>query len=63
MSQHEENKIFIHQTVEEWWDSLWNHGIRAKLEQLSPQQLNIVQKNVITKAESYIEKHIDIISL
>lgn len=53
----EENKIFIHQTVEEWWDSLWNHGIRAKLEQLSPQQLNIVQKNVITKAESYIEKH------
>jgi ubiquinone/menaquinone biosynthesis C-methylase UbiE len=50
----EENKEFSHDTPNEWWDSLWTHGTRAKLEQLSSQQLVDLHEKIITKA-----KHVD----
>ena len=39
----EETKTFYHTSFEEWWDSLWSHGIRAKLEQLSSEQVATLQ--------------------
>ena len=48
----EETKTFSHETVEAWWNSLWSHAIRAKLEQLSPDQLNNLREKVISMATS-----------
>lgn len=47
---HEETKVFSHNTAEEWWDSLWNHGTRAKLEQLSTEQLEDLKSRALEKA-------------
>ncbi len=44
----EETKIFSHETAEEWWNSLWSHATRAKLEQISSDQLNNLRENVIS---------------
>lgn len=48
----EETKTFSHATAEEWWNSLWSHATRAKLEQLSPDQLNNLREKVISTATS-----------
>ena len=48
----EESKIFWHNSAEEWWDSLWTHGIRFRLEQLQPQDLASLKKEALLKAGS-----------
>jgi ubiquinone/menaquinone biosynthesis C-methylase UbiE len=48
----EETKIFSHETAEEWWNSLWSHATRAKLEQISPDQLKNLREKVISMARS-----------
>lgn len=53
---HEENKTFLHHTPEDWWNSLWNHGTRSKLEQLSPEQLESIHKKVMAKAQANTHK-------
>lgn len=45
----EETIMFLHEKREDWWKSLWAHSIRAKFEQLTPQQLFDLQKNVMNK--------------
>lgn len=52
----EEAKDFFHDTPEEWWNSLWTHGIRAKFEQLSPQQLADLQVKVINQVRALDKK-------
>jgi ubiquinone/menaquinone biosynthesis C-methylase UbiE len=47
----EETKVFFHKTSEEWWGSLWNHGTRARLEQLTTEQIAILREKVIPKAD------------
>lgn len=49
----EETKEFLHHTPEEWWQSLWAHGTRAKLEQLSPEELSELREQVINKAKDF----------
>jgi len=48
----EETKIFLHATPEDWWNSLWNHGTRAKFEQLSSMQIENLHMKAIKKAMS-----------
>lgn len=48
----EETKTFSHKTAEDWWDSLWSHATRAKLEQISSAQLNNLREKVISMATS-----------
>ena len=48
----EETKTFAHETAEEWWNSLWSHATRAKLEQISLDQLSNLRKKVIREATS-----------
>lgn len=43
----EESKLFLHRTAEEWWESLWSHATRAKLEQLSSDQIANLHKQVL----------------
>lgn len=49
---HEEPKIFWHENGEEWWNSLWTHGLRSRLEQLSPIDLESLKKEALIKAGS-----------
>lgn len=49
----EEIKEIHHVTAEEWWNSLWAHGTRAKLEQLSAKQLTELHENVMAKAKTF----------
>lgn len=48
----EETKTFSHETAEEWWNSLWSHATRAKLEQISSDQLIDLREKVISMATS-----------
>lgn len=45
-----ESKVFYHENAEDWWNSLWTHGLRSRLEQLSPQDLNKLKKEALVKA-------------
>lgn len=45
----EETKEFLHNTTEEWWQSLWAHGTRAKFEQLSSKQLADLHEKIINQ--------------
>lgn len=45
-----ESKVFYHENAEVWWNSLWTHGIRSRLEQLSPQDLEKLKKEALAKA-------------
>ena len=47
----EESKIFYHKTPEAWWESLWAHGTRANLEQLSPENLFDLKQRALIKAK------------
>lgn len=49
---HEELKVFWHENGEEWWNSLWTHGLRSRLEQLSPEGLEILKREALLKAGS-----------
>jgi len=44
---HEEFDVFWHDNAEEWWDSLWTHGLRSRLEQLSPKDLEGLKKEAL----------------
>lgn len=46
----EESKVFWHESAEAWWDSLWTHGIRSKLEKLTPNQLEELKKDALRQA-------------
>ncbi len=54
---HEETKIFVHETAKEWFDSLWDHGTRAKLEQLSSEQFIDLRQNALKKGAQYANPH------
>lgn len=49
---YEEPKVFWHENGEEWWNSLWTHGLRSRLEQLSPENLGSLKKEALMKAGS-----------
>ena len=49
----EETKAFLHPTPEEWWESLWTHATRAKLEQLSTDQIAALREKAIKKAKEF----------
>jgi ubiquinone/menaquinone biosynthesis C-methylase UbiE len=49
----EETKRWIHDTSEDWWESLWAHGSRSKLEQLSPKQLSTLHEIVTNQAQAF----------
>lgn len=53
----EETKPFLHNTSEEWWESLWSHGIRARLEQLSSDQIVTLREQAIKKANNLNKGH------
>ena len=46
----EETKTFVHKTADEWWESLWTHATRARLEQVPLDQLENLQREVLAKA-------------
>lgn len=46
----EETKAFSHGTAEEWWNSLWSHATRAKLEQISSDNVANLREQVLKKA-------------
>ena len=48
----EETHTFFHKTAEEWWNSLWTHGTRAKFEQLNPTQIASLREKALQKARS-----------
>jgi SAM-dependent methyltransferase len=52
-----EDKVFMHETPEDWFQSLWHHGTRSKLEQLSSLQLTELHQNVLSKAAQYTKSH------
>lgn len=54
---YKEEKNFTHETPEQWFQSLWHHGTRSKLEQLSALQLAELRKNVLSKAAEYTKSH------
>jgi ubiquinone/menaquinone biosynthesis C-methylase UbiE len=45
----EETKTFFHVNPSEWWESLWNHGTRAKFEQLSKSQIETLHQKALQK--------------
>lgn len=47
----EETKIFTHDSAEKWWESLWNHVTRAKLEQLSSAHVNHLKRAALEKTQ------------
>lgn len=47
----EEIKIFLHQSAEDLWSSLWSHATRAKLEQLTHDQLAELRQKVQKKTK------------
>lgn len=49
----EDTKEFLHNTPEEWWQSLWSHATRAKLEQLSAKQLTDLRERILNRAKSF----------
>jgi ubiquinone/menaquinone biosynthesis C-methylase UbiE len=49
----EETIEFLHNSAEDWWQSLWAHGTRAKFEQLTPEQLSNLHENVINKVKTF----------
>ncbi|MBS3904898.1 MAG: methyltransferase domain-containing protein [Simkania sp.] len=50
----EETKTFFYDTPEEWWNSLWTHGRRAILEQLSPEQITGLCEQAIKTAQNLV---------
>jgi ubiquinone/menaquinone biosynthesis C-methylase UbiE len=46
-----EMETFWHDNPASWWDSIWSHGIRSYLEQLSPDKLAFLKKEGLTQAE------------
>ncbi len=47
----ESTQFFWHSTPEEWWNSLWSHGIRSRLEQLAPVELAVLHRESLEHAK------------
>lgn len=47
-----ESKVFWHENAEEWWDSLWTHGLRSQLEKLAPKDIERLKKEALLRAGS-----------
>lgn len=47
----EKEQIFWHANSEEWWNSLWSHGPRSRLEQLQPSCLDILRREALNHVE------------
>ncbi len=50
IEMHHETKIFWHETAEDWWNSLWTHGIRFRLEQFPPADLKKLKNEAMDYA-------------
>lgn len=48
---HAESTSFTFETPQDWWDSLWSHGMRAVLEQLTPSNLELLRKEAFARAK------------
>lgn len=48
----EREQTFWFDSPEEWWNSIWTHGIRARLEQLTPANLATLQKEALAQAQA-----------
>jgi hypothetical protein len=46
---YKESKVFWHESGEEWWDSLWSHSLRFRLEQLSSEDLERLKEEALLK--------------
>jgi SAM-dependent methyltransferase len=46
-----EDHDFVYATDEEWWLSLWSHGIRSQLEQLASPDLEQVRGDMLRKVQ------------
>jgi ubiquinone/menaquinone biosynthesis C-methylase UbiE len=46
-----EDHEFVYATEEDWWDSLWSHGIRSRLERLAPPDLAQVRGEMLRKVQ------------
>jgi len=46
-----EDHEFVYATDEEWWGSLWSHGIRSRLESLAPPDLAQVRGEMLRKVQ------------
>lgn len=44
--------MFSHATADDWWESLWAHGTRAGLEELSNKKLDALRKSALEKANN-----------
>ncbi len=48
-----EDGEFVYANEEEWWSSLWSHGIRGFLERLEPQVLDDVKHTLCDKVQEF----------
>ncbi len=46
----EERKVFFYPNAEYWWESLWAHGTRSYLEQLSLENLALLRTEALAQA-------------
>ena len=53
----DESKTFSFKNVQSWWDSLWTHGVRAQLEQLSKDKLEILRQEAFAQATHIFGKN------
>ncbi len=51
-----ETSLFWHQSEETWWQSLWEHGMRARLEQLESKDLEQLKSAALAKAQEIHEE-------
>ncbi len=43
---------FVYADEHEWWETLWGHGTRASLEQMSPRDLAAFQAEAFQRIQS-----------
>lgn len=46
---------FIYTDTQQWWQSLWSHGIRSRFEQLDVQQVDIVKADLLRRAQELMQ--------
>ena len=46
-----EEHDYVYPTDEEWWSSLWSHGIRARFEQLEAPDLEKLKSDMVRKVQ------------
>ena len=48
----EESKVFWYESFEDWWKSLWSHGLRSDMNQLSAEKLELLKKEALSMVSS-----------